>query len=162
MNATRGPRVYVRPMKQLIVKFVASVAVLTLGSSVALAAAGWGDDYEKAAAQAKAEKKLLLLDFTGSDWCGWCIKLDKEVFSKKEFKDYAKENLVLLEVDFPQSKNQTKKLKEQNAKLQTEYKIKGYPTIIVLNSEGKQVGELGYQEGGPKAFIAELDKLKGK
>lgn len=131
-------------------------------SVAAFAAAGWDDDYEKALAKAKAEKKMVLLDFTGSDWCGWCMKLDKEVFSKKEFKDYAKENLVLVEVDFPQAKRLTKKVKEQNDKLQAEFKVQGYPTIIVLNPEGKKVGELGYQEGGPAPFIAKLDGYKGK
>ena len=147
-------------MKKLLAKLTAPLAILAFASSAALGAAGWDDDYAKALAQAKAEKKLLLMDFTGSDWCGWCIKLDKEVFSKPEFKEYAKQNAVLLEVDFPNAKPQTKKLKEQNEKLQTEHSIKGYPTIVVLNSEGKKVGELGYMEGGPKAFIAELDKLK--
>jgi protein disulfide-isomerase len=145
-------------MKSLL----SSLAVLSLLSSAALAAAGWGDDYEKAVSQAKAEKKLVVLDFTGSDWCGWCIKLDKEVFSKAEFKDYAKQNLVLVEVDFPNSKPQSKKLKEQNEKLQKEHGIRGYPTIVVLNPEGKKVGELGYEAGGPKNFIAKLDALKGK
>ncbi len=149
-------------MKSFMSKLAASCAVLTLVSSAALAAAGWGDDYEKALAQAKAEKKLVVLDFTGSDWCGWCIKLDKEVFSKKEFKDYAKDNLVLVEVDFPQSKQQPKKLKAQNEKLQKEFGIQGYPTIVVLNPDGKKVGELGYQPGGPAAFTAKLDSFKGK
>ena len=134
--------------------------LLTLLTSAAFAASGWDDDYEKALAQAKAEKKMVLLDFTGSDWCGWCIKLDKEVFSKAEFKKYAKENLVLVEVDFPQGKSQSAKLKAQNAKLKNEHGIRGYPTIIVLDSEGKKVGELGYQPGGPEAFIAKLNALK--
>jgi protein disulfide-isomerase len=148
-------------MKTFLVKLSALVlAVVT--SSAAFAAAGWDDDYEKAVAKAKAEKKMVLLDFTGSDWCGWCIKLDKEVFSKKEFKDYAKENLVLVEVDFPQGKRQTAKLKEQNEKLQKEHSVRGYPTIVVLNPEGKKVGQLGYMEGGPAPFIAKLDELKGK
>ena len=149
-------------MKAFLCKLAASGAALMLVSSTVFAAAGWSDDYEKGLAQAKAEKKLLVLDFTGSDWCGWCMKLDKEVFSKKEFKDYAKENLVLVEVDFPQSKPQAKKLKEQNEKLQSKFGIKGYPTIVVLNGEGKKVGELGYQEGGPGPFTAKLDTLKGK
>jgi protein disulfide-isomerase len=149
-------------MKAFLRKMAASGAALVLVSSTVFAAAGWGDDYEKGLAQAKAEKKLLVLDFTGSDWCGWCIKLDKEVFSKKEFKDYAKENLVLVEVDFPQSKPQSKALKAQNEKLQSKFGIKGYPTIVVLNGDGKKVGELGYQEGGPGPFIAKLDALKGK
>ena len=131
-------------------------------SSVAIAASGWDDDYEKALAKAKSEKKMVVLDFTGSDWCGWCIKLDKEVFSKKEFKDYAKENLVLVEIDFPQGKRQTKKLKEQNDKLQKEYSVQGFPTIVVLNSEGQKVGQLGYMPGGPEAFLAKLKELKDK
>src|SRR5476649_277 len=125
-------------MKKLFTQLFIVCAALTLGASATSAAEGWGDNYEKAAAQAKAENKLLLLDFTGSDWCGWCIKLDKEVFSKPEFKEYAKQNLVLVELDFPQQKPQTKKIKDQNGKLQSEFKIKGYPTVIVLNSEGKQ------------------------
>jgi protein disulfide-isomerase len=149
-------------MKKLLSRLFGSLAILALISSAALAATGWDDDYDKALAQAKTEKKLVLLDFTGSDWCGWCIKLDKEVFSKPEFKSYAKDNLVLVEVDFPQAKRQSKKLKEQNEKLKQEHGIKGYPTIIMLNSEGKKVGQLGYIEGGPKAFIAKLDELKGK
>lgn len=149
-------------MKKFLTQILSVCAVLAVTSSAALAAAGWDDDYEKAVAKAKAEKKMVLLDFTGSDWCGWCIKLDKEVFSKPEFKEYAKANLVLVEVDFPQGKRQTKKLKEQNEKLQQEHGVQGYPTIIILNSEGKKVGKLGYMEGGPKAFLAKLDELKGK
>ena len=149
-------------MKSILAKLTGTLAVLALASTLALAKDGWSEEYDKALAQAKADKKLVLLDFTGSDWCGWCIKLDKEVFSQTEFADYAKKNLVLVELDFPRSKEQSKELKAQNTKLQGEFKIQGYPTIIVLNSEGKKVGELGYQPGGPKAFIAELDKLKAK
>lgn len=122
----------------------------------------WLTDLPKAQTQAKSEKKLVMLDFTGSDWCGWCIKLHNEVFSKPEFSEYAKKNLVLVEVDFPHKKQQSEQLKKANAALQEKYKIEGYPTIIVLDGEGKKVGELGYQPGGPKAFIAELDKLKKK
>ncbi len=147
-------------MKRFLTRLFAVCAVLSLGASAALAAEGWGDNYEKAAAQAKAENKLLLLDFTGSDWCGWCIKLNKEVFSQSEFKEYADKNLVLMEVDFPQTKPQSGTVKAQNARLQAKYKIEGYPTIVVLNPAGKKVGELGYQPGGPKAFIAALDQIK--
>ena len=149
-------------MKTLLTSIAGALAVLVLTNTAAMAKPGWSEDLEKATAQAKAEKKLMLIDFTGSDWCGWCIKLDKEVFSKPEFEEYAKKNLVLLEADYPQSKEQTKELKAQNEKLQKQYKIEGYPTVIVLNSEGKKVGELPYMEGGPKAFIAALEKLKGK
>ena len=134
---------------------------LTLATG-AFAKTGWEDNYEKGLQQAKTEKKIALVDFTGSDWCTWCMKLDKEVFSKAEFKDYAKQNLVLVEVDFPNAKPQSKKVKEQNQKLQKEHSVRGYPTIVVLNADGKKVGELGYMEGGPKNFLAKLDELKSK
>jgi thioredoxin-related protein len=149
-------------MKTLLLKSAILLAAMAVSFSTARAATGWSDDYDKALAKAKTEKKMVLLDFTGSDWCSWCMKLDKEVFSKKEFKDYAKENLVLVEVDFPNAKRQTKKLKEQNEKLKTEHSIQGFPTMIVLNSEGEKVGQLGYMAGGPAPFIEKLDALKGK
>ena len=123
----------------------------------------WYDAAEPTdAAKAKAENKLIMLDFTGSDWCGWCIKLNKEVFSKPEFAEFARKNLVAVEVDFPRAKQQTKELKKANESLQEKYNIQGYATIIVLDGEGKKVGQLGYMPGGPKAFIGELDKLKKK
>jgi len=102
------------------------------------------------------------MDFTGSDWCPWCIKLTKEVFSQPEFADYAKKNLVLVEVDFPRKKKLSAEQKKANDALQQKYRIDGYPTIIVLNGEGKKIGELSYMPGGPKAFLAELEKVKGK
>jgi len=147
-------------MKNLLIQMFTVGVVAVLTGATAFAAEGWGDNFEKAAAQAKAENKLLLLDFTGSDWCGWCIQLNKEVFSQPEFKDYAAKNLVLMEVDFPQIKPQSDALRSQNEKLQAQYGIQGYPTIVVLNSEGKKVGELGYQPGGPKAFIEALETFR--
>jgi thioredoxin-related protein len=134
-------------------------AVLAL-AQVKAAELDWQTDLPKAQAQAKTEKKLVMLDFTGSDWCGWCIKLNKEVFSQPAFAEYAKKNLVAVEVDFPNKKKLSAAQKQANDALAKKYEIKGYPTIIVLNSDGKKVGELGYQAGGPKAFIAELEKLK--
>jgi thioredoxin-related protein len=141
-----------------------AISILACGALLQAAAAelNWLTDLPKAQAKAKEENKLVMLDFTGSDWCGWCIKLNKEVFSQPAFADYAGKNLVLVEVDFPRSKPQSKELRKANEALQDKYKVEGYPTIIVLNSDGKKVGELGYQPGGPKAFIAELDKLKRK
>jgi thioredoxin-related protein len=145
-------------MKKMAIGMLAALALLQVGAEESQ----WLTDLSKAQAKAKAEKKLVVLDFTGSDWCGWCIKLHKEVFSQAEFEDYAKKNLVLVEVDFPRQKKQTEELKKANQSLQEKYKIEGYPTIIVLNGEGAKVGELGYQAGGPKPFIAELEKLKKK
>lgn len=143
-------------MKKAVMALIAGLAL----ASASAAELPWMTDLPKAQAQAKQDKKLVMLDFTGSDWCGWCIKLNKEVFSTPEFAEYAKKNMVLVEVDFPRAKKQSDEQKKANEALQQKYKIEGYPTIIVLNSEGKQVGQLGYMPGGPKAFIAELDKLK--
>jgi protein disulfide-isomerase len=147
-------------MKKFLTMFTLALATLAATVNLAKAEDGWTTDYKKAVEQAKSEKKLVLLDFTGSDWCGWCIKLNKEVFSQDKFKEYAKKNLVLVEVDFPRAKEQSAELKKQNQDLQDKYKIEGYPTIIVLNGDGQNVGQLGYMEGGPDAFIAELAKLK--
>lgn len=123
-------------------------------------AVNWLTDLPTAQAQARTGRKLVLLDFTGSDWCGWCIKLNKEVFSQSEFADYAGKNLVCVEVDFPNGKKLSSEQRQANDALAAKFGIQGYPTIIVLNSEGRKVGELGYLPGGPKAFIAQLDKLK--
>jgi thioredoxin-related protein len=137
------------------------VIALSIAISTTLhAGPAWQTDFKKAQEQAKSSHKLLLVDFTGSDWCGWCIKLNREVFSKPEFQEYANKNLVLLEIDFPRSKTQSDTVKKQNEELATQYQIQGFPTVVVLNEEGRKVGELGYMEGGPMAFIAELEKLR--
>jgi thioredoxin-related protein len=137
------------------------VIALSIAISTTLhAGPAWQTDFKKAQEQAKSSHKLLLVDFTGSDWCGWCIKLNREVFSKPEFQEYANKNLVLLEIDFPRSKPQSDTVKKQNEELATQYQVQGFPTVVVLNEEGRKVGELGYMEGGPTAFIAELEKLR--
>jgi len=132
---------------------------LTLIGITASAESNWVTDYEKARVAAKAGKKLMLLDFTGSDWCGWCMKLDKEVFSTPEFQNYASRNLILVKLDFPRKRPQTEALKKQNEQLAQKYGIQGFPTIIVLNSQGEKVGELGYTDGGPSPFLAKLETL---
>ena len=143
-------------MKKILVSLCAGLALMKAGAEELQ----WLTDVPKAVEKAKAENKLVMLDFTGSDWCGWCIKLHKEVFSQSEFADYAKKNLVLVEVDFPRRKEQSAELKKANQALQEKYKIEGYPTLILLNKDGKQVGQLRYMPGGPKPFVTELDKVK--
>lgn len=122
----------------------------------------WHEDFARAQALAKASGKPMLLDFTGSDWCGWCIKLKQEVFDEKEFQKYAEENLILVELDFPRNKSQKPNIKEQNQKLQQQYSIRGFPTIILLDPEGNQIGKTGYQEGGPKAYVEHLKEILKK
>jgi thioredoxin-related protein len=123
----------------------------------------WQTDLPKALAEAKSENKTVLLDFTGSDWCVWCIKFDQEALATQVFKDYAASNLVLVQLDFPNSKPQSSDLKQANAQLQTQYKVEGFPTFVALNADGKEIGrQEGYSEGGAKAFIAKLEGFKTK
>ena len=133
------------------------MAVVVLGGRVW--AADWETDFAKASTNAAKTGAYMLLDFSGSDWCGWCIKLDKEVFSKPEFKAYAKTNLVCVLLDFPREKHQSKKLKEQNSGLAGQYGIRGYPSVIVLSPAGELVGQTGYQPGGPKAYVEHLKTM---
>ena len=125
--------------------------------------AQWMTSVPKALEQAKKDNKLVLLDFTGSDWCGWCKKLDAETFAKPAFTTYAKKNLVLVTVDFPAHKPQTDDLKAANSALQEKYHVDGYPTLIALKSDGSVAWkQTGYLEGGPGAMIAKLDEAKKK
>jgi len=140
---------------------LAATACISLTVPFARAESGWLNDYKRAQQEAKASNKFLLLDFTGSDWCGWCKKLDKEVLSQSQFKDYARENLVLLEVDFPRAKPQNVELRKQNQELAQEYRVEGFPTIVVLNGDGQKLWQYdGYFSDGLAAFIAQLEKLR--
>jgi thioredoxin-related protein len=143
-------------------KTLAFLFTLAFATSRLVAAdEAWLTDLPKAMAQAKSEKKMVLLDFTGSDWCPPCKNLHKTVLTSGEFSKFAKENLVLVEVDFPKSKPQTPELKAANQELSKKYAIRGYPTIIVLDADGKELfKKVGY--GGTPAgeYVAELAKLK--
>ena len=143
-------------------KFCLALVSLCLTSGV-FAADGWETDYGKALAKARAENKRVLLDFTGSDWCGPCIELKKRVFSQSEFRAYAEKNLVLVEIDFPQRKKQAPELKKQNEKLSSQYGVdaKGFPTIVLLDAKGKVVREFTGYDGEPIAdMIAWIDGKK--
>jgi protein disulfide-isomerase len=149
--------------------FLSIVAAVALAGSVR-ADSEWLTDLDQAQQKAKADNKLVLLDFTGSDWCGWCIKLHREVFAKPEFREYANKNLVLVELDFPRAKQIDKDLLHKNMKLAEKFQIEAFPTIIVINSDGKVIGSLGYDAGvpadsdkplaTPAAFIASVEKLR--
>jgi len=147
-------------MKSFIITILAVALSVT---SVFSEEAKWPHDFEAAKAQAKAENKPIFINFTGSDWCGWCIRLEKEVFKKEAFQKYAKEHLVLMEVDFPENKKQSDEVKAQNKKLDKQFKIEGYPTLFLLNAEGEKITEdIGYREGGADAYVAHLKSLLKK
>jgi thioredoxin-related protein len=121
----------------------------------------WQTDFAAAKTKAKAEKKLLLVDFTGSDWCGWCKKLVSEVFGKDQFKTEAPKKFVLVELDYPHAKKQSDELKKQNKELLAKYKVQGYPTILVMDADGKVIAQTGYQPGGPEAYLKHLGEFVG-
>ena len=112
----------------------------------------WLTDLEEAKKIAARENKSILIDFTGSDWCGWCIKLKKEVFSHDEFVKGASKHFVLVELDFPKKSNQTDEEKATNKALAKEYEVAAFPTIILTDAKGRKFGQTGYLGGGPAAL----------
>ena len=138
-------------------------AILFLAASGVTCAADWQTDYVEALEMAKAQNIPVLLDFTGSDWCGPCIEFKKRVFSRPEFGAYAEKNLVLVEVDYPQRKKQPPEVVKQNERLARQYGIeeKGYPTIVLLDPAGKVIREFtGYDGETPAQFIAWVEGKK--
>lgn len=136
------------------------IAIIFLTTLGVVSAADWQTDYARALETAKAQNKRVLLDFTGSDWCGPCIELKKHVFSRPEFSSYADKNLILVEVDYPQQKKQSAELMTQNDKLGKQYGIdkKGFPTIVLLDPAGKIVREFtGYDDETPAVLIAWIE-----
>lgn len=126
----------------------------------------WNTDLVTAVDKAIAQNKPLFLFFTGSDWCGWCKRLQAEVFFKPEFEKWAKENVVLLELDFPRRTEQSQALREQNMNIQRMFGVRGYPTIwfVTPTKNGTEInfgkiGSTGYVQGGPDAWIAEAQRI---
>lgn len=123
----------------------------------------WLTDWEAAKAQAQRSNKPILINFTGSDWCGWCIRLKEEVFSQDAFKNWAAQKVVLFEADFPKRKALPPNLQAQNQQLAQQFQISGYPSIIFSDGNGKQLGpRYGYQEGGPEAWIKGAEQCMGR
>lgn len=130
-------------------------------SSASAADTLWRDDFEAARKEAAAGDKELLIDFTGSDWCAWCIRLHKEVFDLPAFEKGVREKFIAVELDYPKDPARvSEKVREQNAALLKTYPIKGYPTVLLCDAAGKPFAATGYLEGGPEKYLAELDKLR--
>ncbi|MFO0983729.1 MAG: thioredoxin family protein [Planctomycetota bacterium] len=120
---------------------------------------GWGSDYEGALAAARAANKLVLADFTGSDWCSWCRKLHSEVFETDTFRQWAARHVILLELDYPRHTEQGEGLRLQNARLLNKAQVEGFPTVVFWDAAGKEVGRMGYVPGGPDKWIEHADAV---
>lgn len=130
-------------------------------STTAMASEGWLTDFATAQKEATARQVPILVDFSGSDWCGWCIRLDQEVFSKPAFKEYADKNLVLLLLDFPRKSKLSPGMQAQNQELSQKYGVRGFPTVLLLNADGRVLGRTGYQRGGAEAYVKHIQELLG-
>ncbi|MFO1461593.1 MAG: thioredoxin family protein [Verrucomicrobiota bacterium] len=130
--------------------------VLLMGAAaVAVATPGWLSSYDQALKFAKKTKHPILLNFTGSDWCVWCKRMGKESLGTKEFIRFASTNLLLVEVDFPETTPQPQEVKQANASLQAQFGVSGFPTFILVSPEGKELGRhVGYLKGGAPAFTS--------
>jgi thioredoxin-related protein len=146
-------------MKSMALRCLGMAALLLCSSSSR--AAIWLTDYDAALVQAKNERKLVLMNFTGSDWCGWCMKLKAEVFDTPAFATFADANLILLEVDFPRRRPMTSQQRQANQALAEKFGVSGYPTIVIADGLGRLAGELGYMPGGPRPFIEKIKSIRG-
>lgn len=111
----------------------------------------WHHSYESARQESLATGKPILMSFTGSDWCHWCVKLKQDVFSQREFQGWAKDKVVLLEVDFPKRSGQSPVTIQQNQKLAEQFEVEGYPTVLFLDTNGQVLGK-------PLGYLPEVDR----
>ena len=119
----------------------------------------WTTDFEQAKAQADKDHKPMLLFFTGSDWCGWCKKMDKEVFESSAFAQEVGNKFVFVMLDFPMNSKLPEGEQRQNAQLKQRYGVTGYPTVVIVDSKGGFIGETGYRSGGGKAYAQWLEQF---
>ena len=129
------------------------------GSSLSAASVSWTTNHDAALKKAKETNKPIVLFFTGSDWCGWCKKLESEALDTDAFAKGAGDKFIFVKLDYPMKTQQNSALAEQNAKLQNQYDVRSFPTIIILDANGKQIGVTGYRAGGGASYAEHLSKI---
>jgi protein disulfide-isomerase len=139
--------------------FLLPTFILALACANFLHAADWLTNYDQAIAQAQAMHRPILADFTGSDWCVWCMKLEHEVFSQPQFDAWASANVVLLKIDFPRQTPLDEAAQQMNDALAQKYNIQGFPTVVILKPDGSEKARTGYRQGGVAAYLKYLDGL---
>lgn len=146
-----------------LIPFLACLAVLCTATAHAQKGEGvqWLDSYEKAVSQSEQTNRPIVILFTGSDWCGWCKKLEKEVFNTREFAERANEEFVFLMLDFPMYTRQSGAQKAHNEKLKKQFGVRGFPTVILLDEKQQKITSTGYQAGGGRKYADYLLKVVG-
>ncbi len=119
-------------------------------------------DVTAAAAQARETGRMLLMNFSGSDWCKWCVTLDHEILSQPAFQAYAEQNLVSVMLDFPRRTPQEPAVKEQNERMMRHFEVRGFPTLLLFSPAGELMARLGYEPGGPEALIRSIEQAKAR
>ena len=160
------------PTKEVIMKkmFLAAIAAVLSGICTVVSGADspapkkaaepvWFTSMALAQDAARKDNKVIFVDFTGSDWCPWCVRLHDEVLNQPAFKEYAAKKLVLLLVDFPRRKVQTKEQRAANNALAQKYGIEGFPTILILDANGTVLAKTGYRRGGASAYVEHLKNI---
>ncbi len=152
-------------MKKIVLLFHVMMLIFVYFTTATLASSDsvdsvWQTDFEAARILAHKTDKDLLLNFSGSDWCPWCQKLEKEVFSQDIFKQNAPANYILLKLDFPKKKQLPDVLKNQNLQLQNKYKVTGFPTIMLTDPAGEPYAHIGYRQGGPQKYLDHLALMR--
>ena len=145
-------------MKKMMLGTIAAVFAAT-----ALAATstpqGFTDNLDEALKSAKANKRYVVAVFSGSDWCGWCKKLEQEILSTETFRKGAVGRYELVYIDNPRNKDLLSEHgKENNRNLTSKYDIRGFPTVLVLDADGQKVAEMGYDAGGPEKYLEKLEE----
>lgn len=122
----------------------------------------WKTDYQEALQQSSSTGKPVLLFFTGSDWCPYCIKLDREVMETDEFAQLVGNRFIFVMVDDPQNKSLPPDQYASVKRLQQKYDIQGLPAVIIIDSTERKLGSTGYKPGGPKPYAKSLLNMVGK
>lgn len=143
--------------------FMLIIVLVSLLPSLALALdSTWLEDLDQAKIIAHQNNKHIFVDFSGSDWCHWCIKMEEEILNTPEFRNFAAENLVLVSVDFPKRKKQSEEQIQRNENLARQYAVRGFPSVAILDPEGNLVTMTGYRRGGATSYVAYLTQLLNK
>jgi len=145
-------------MQKILIAFMSLFMICTslVHADPTSSAINWSTDYIGALKQSKATSKPIVLFFTGSDWCGWCHKLQNESLNTSEFAQMAGNRFIFVEVDFPSKSNLPANVVAQNKQLQSKFAVRGFPSVIILDSNENILGKTGYQAGGGRAYAEHL------